>query len=146
MKIMGKFCFNCGKEVKEEWAVCANCGAKLDRDEDYDIPSPQPAQPQYIPRQQPYQQPYQQPPQYPQYSARTGSGYTYGLSSVISAFVGCCCIFGFPLGLLAVILGAVGMKKDEQQALSLIGIILGVVGILISILLAAVYGALYLFY
>ena len=146
---MAKYCFNCGSEIEADWNVCPGCGAKLKEDEfDQEFQTQQLGRPQPQPYQPPTHYPQQPQSYHSQYQGYTkrGTGYTYGIISIICSIVGCCCFFGLPLGIAAVILGALGTKRDEQATLSVIGIIIGLISILCSITLMALYGLGYIFY
>jgi len=55
-------------------------------------------------------------------------GNTNGTLALVFGLIGICCC-GFILGPIAIILGAVGLKKDDEQTLSIVGIILGVIAL-----------------
>ncbi|UCD02033.1 MAG: zinc-ribbon domain-containing protein [Promethearchaeota archaeon] len=127
---MSPFCTYCGTEVEDSWNLCPNCGKKLRETE---IP-----QNQVQPRLNPYQQtqqtfrnPYQQPPVQPyQKIYKAGIGYSYGIASLICGILGIVLGFffiGFILGIPAIILGSLGISRDENSALGAIGLVLGVI-------------------
>ncbi|MFX1575091.1 MAG: DUF4190 domain-containing protein [Promethearchaeota archaeon] len=129
---MSPFCTKCGNEVEESWRVCPNCGKNLMESE---VPQPQPQispEPQYQtqPPAQPYQvQPYRQT-YYPEKPTQ------YGTAALICGIIGCCC-FGIVLGPIAIVLGALGMKRDQNTSMATAGLIFGIiafVGWLISMI------------
>ncbi|MFX1303665.1 MAG: zinc ribbon domain-containing protein [Promethearchaeota archaeon] len=118
---MSPYCTYCGNEVEESWNVCPNCGKGL---KEQVISQTQPQQqPQMHPQPIPYQvQPYQK-------VYGLGGGNNYGIAALI------CGILGIPLGIvfvgpvlgiIAIIMGGIGISKDDNAAIAIIGLILGI--------------------
>lgn len=116
-----------------------------------------PYQPQQPEPTNPYGQPaYPQPPQQPQqygqpygqYSAPQATG-NNGLSlasmivGIVSVLIGCCCgLFGIPVGLVAAVLGFVGLKQVAERGqsgrgMAIAGIATGAAGIILGIIMFA---------
>lgn len=125
---MSPYCTICGNEVDDSWRVCPNCGKSLRESE---VPQPQPslspqAQAQTPPQPQPYQvQPYRQ-----QY--RPAKTTQYGTAALICGLAGLCC--GLFLAIPAIILGGLGISRDENTSTATAGLILGIVDIVCWIL------------
>ena len=123
---MSPYCTSCGSEVEASWNACPNCGKVLRETE---TPQPQPQiapQPRPQPPPQPYQvQPYRQPYGPPKPTQ-------YGTAALICGLIGICC--GLFLAIPAIILGALGLKRDENTSMASIGIVLGVIDIICWIL------------
>ncbi len=118
---MSPYCTNCGSEVEELWNACPNCGKILKETE---IPQSQPLQQPQITRlpqtiqTRPYQRPF----------SSSGDN-NYGIAAVISALIGIFCgaFYIAPvLGIAAIILGGLGIGRDENNAIAMIGIVLGI--------------------
>ena len=50
----------------------------------------------------------------------------YGVFALILGLVGICC-FGIVLGPIAIILGTIGIRKDDENALAIMGLIFGII-------------------
>jgi len=118
---MSPYCTYCGNEVEESWNVCPNCGKVL---KEQVIPQTQPQQqPQMHPQSRPYQvQPYQR-------VYGPSGGNNYGIAALI------CGILGIPLGIIfvgpvlgiiAIIMGGIGISKDDNAAIAVIGLVFGI--------------------
>jgi len=117
---MSPYCTKCGNEVEESWRVCPNCGKNL---KESDVPQPQPSlSPQIQTRISPTPQPYQTQPYQQQY--RPVKPTQYGTPALVCGLIGCCCGF---LGIPAIILGALGLSRDENTSSASIGLILGLI-------------------
>ena len=119
---MSPYCTNCGSEVEPSWNTCPNCGKTL-RETETPQPETQIApQPQY--QTQPPPQPYQVQPYRQTYGpAKTNQ---YGTAALICGIIGCCC-FGMVLGPVAIVLGALGTKRDANTSMASAGIVLGII-------------------
>ena len=116
------YCPECGRDIKEDWKKCPYCGFNLEelkrkRNEfhkteqpysDYDPNTPV----EYIHR--------------PTSSIQRTDTNTFGLISIIFAVIGLC-ICGIPFGILAFILGIIGVSKDRNAGASVVGIVLGLI-------------------
>ncbi|MHA2007847.1 MAG: zinc-ribbon domain-containing protein [Promethearchaeota archaeon] len=126
---MSPFCTNCGSEVEENWNVCVNCGKDL---KEKAVTQPQvqpivqsPPQPQRV---QPYQQRYRPTGGYPN---------TYGAVALICGLIGLFCGFGYGgiiFGIVAIIMGGLGLSRDESTGMAIAGLILGILGIVCFLL------------
>ncbi len=135
---MPRFCPNCGSEVDASWRVCQKCGTTLELE----------APPQPIP--QPYTAPaappYGAPSQYPAYPQTAPGMYgvkgtrARGTASLVLALVGAVCcwccstIAGIILGVIAMVLGAMGLKQDQDKGLAKAGLILGIMDLIAGII------------
>ena len=128
---MAKYCTNCGTELDPTWKACPNCGATLEE-----------GQPQIPPLSQPSTS--VSPPSYAPTYARTysaGGGTNYGVAALICGIIGLC-FFGIVLGIVAIILGTMGMKRDANTSAATAGLILGILAFacnLIGLFLLASY-------
>ena len=120
---MSPYCTNCGNEVEESWNICPNCGKVLKEQE---VPHRQPQQ-QQVQQQVPQQpQPYRVQPYQRKY---TGTGNSYGTAALICGLLGI--IFGIfyvgpVLGIIAIIMGGIGISRDDNTAMAAIGLVLGI--------------------
>ncbi|MFW9998661.1 MAG: zinc-ribbon domain-containing protein [Candidatus Hodarchaeota archaeon] len=119
---MSPYCTNCGTELEESWNACPNCGKTLKQEQ---ISQSLPQQQPYIPTQpqavqvQPYHRTY-----------RPSGSNTYGIAALICGLIGLVLSFtyGAPvLGLAAIVLGGLGISRDDNNAMAMIGVILGIV-------------------
>jgi tetrahydromethanopterin S-methyltransferase subunit D len=76
-------------------------------------------------RVQPYQQRYRQP---------GGYGNTYGAVALVCGIIGLFC-GGFILGIVAIVLGGIGLNRDESKGMAIVGLILGIIDFACSFLL-----------
>ena len=67
-------------------------------------------------------------------------GKTYGIVSLILAIIGIF-VFGIILGPIAIILGAIGRKKDDSKGLATAGLIIGIIVTVLSIIFLIWWGA-----
>ncbi len=123
---MSPYCINCGKEVEESWNSCPNCGKALKES--------RVAQTQSI--QQPPTQPQSHQYQRPQSQRTYGSGGSnnFGIAALICGLIGP--LFGFFIlgtiylgivfSILTIILGAIGIARDENNILAIIGLLIGI--------------------
>lgn len=122
---MSPYCIECGSEIEESWNSCPNCGKVLKAGK---APQSQPvvqAQPQ--PQPQPYQvQPYQK-------SYSTGGQNTYGVVALVCGIIG---LFfgGVIFGIVAIVMGGLGLNRDEDTRAAKIGLVLGVIDFVFFIL------------
>lgn len=131
---MSPYCTYCGKEVEESWNICPHCGKKL-RDTEIPQNQVQPPPNPYQQTQQRFRNPYQRPAQSYQKIYTAGMGYNYGLASLICGILGIIFGFffiGFILGIPAIILGGLGISRDENSSLGAIGLVLGVVDFILG--------------
>lgn len=142
---MVNFCPKCGEKLDSIMKFCPKCGSTIE-DEDIPVSMPQyqqpqaPVQPQYGYGQGTGQTYPQRPvprvgssPQqgyYPR-SYNTGNGNKRGGAALACGILGCCCsyFFGMILGIVAIVLGAVGLKQDEKPGLAVAGILFGIINI-----------------
>ena len=114
------FCTECGQKIEEIWNICPQCGKDLTKFKTL--------QPQPVPRLPP------QPstPRVPTYQKSTSMGgqNTYGAVALVCGIVGL--FFGSIIfGIIAIIIGCLGLNRDENSGMAIIGLILGVIDIII---------------
>ncbi len=121
---MSPYCINCGSEIEDSWNACTNCGKILRETQAPQQPTTLYAQPQPQQAPQPYQvQPYQR-----KYSS--GGGNIYGIVALICGLIGlfgAVAYFGIVLGIVAIAMGAIGLSRDDNNAMAVIGLILGII-------------------
>jgi hypothetical protein len=118
---MSPYCTNCGSEVEDSWNACPNCGKTL---KEAEIPQLQPQQQPQAPVQP---QVIQTQPYHRTYSSSWNNN--YGSAALIIGIIGLFCgisYAGLVLGIAAIILGGLGISRDENNALAMIGIVLGI--------------------
>ncbi len=133
---MSPFCTNCGREIEESWNVCPDCGKSL---EETTGPQTHPTTHSHLqsatqttpqpPRIQPSQDKYTKVVG----ETKIGAGaLACGIIWLIFGFFYGSSIFGFPLfRILAIILGGIGISRDENKSMAIGGLILGIIGIVI---------------
>jgi len=144
---MTNFCPNCGTKMEAMWRACPKCGTKVDDDEKPQAYSmrqslySQPQRPSYQPMQQ--RPSYQSSSPYPQ-----NMNNTFGIASLIISIVGCCCLFFLApvFGIIAIVLGGMGFKRDYNNTLSVIGIVIGIIDILFGIFYLFLLFTVFLYY
>ncbi len=119
------FCTQCGTKIEASWNVCPNCGHNLKSERNYQHPvQPQPPLQNHT-QQKPKYQPYQyQPNQY-----RDRNSNTNGVVALILGLLG---LFGVILivgSIVGIVLGAIGKNKDDDPRMAKGGLILGIIGI-----------------
>ena len=133
---MSQFCTNCGREVEESWNVCPDCGKVF---KETAIPQTHPrteAQSQLT--TQATSQPHRVQPYQYKYTKAVGET-KYGTGALVCAILGL--IFGFLYGtfligfpllrIVAVILGGIGISRDDNKSMAIAGLVLGVIGLVI---------------
>lgn len=122
---MSPYCTNCGTEIEESWKVCPYCGKILKEQETQQT---RPQQPQ-ISQQQPYQtQPYQK--------VYHPSSNNYGIAALICGIIGIPLGFflvGPVLGIVAIIMGGLGISRDDNNAMAVVGIVLGIIDCVLTL-------------
>lgn len=115
---MSPYCMECGGEIEESWNACPKCGKVR---KEVNVPQPRPvAQPQPQPLPQPYQtRLYQR-----SYSMRGEKN--YGTAALVCGILGLFC-GGIIFGIGAIILGALGLGRDENTGMAVLGLVLGVI-------------------
>ena len=113
------YCIECGRELEESWHACPSCG-KVRRGA-VNVPQPQP---------QPVAQPQPQPQQYPtrayQKSYSTGGQNSYGTAALVCGIIGLFC-GGILFGIIAIVLGGLGLGRDDNTGMAVIGLVLGLI-------------------
>lgn len=117
------YCIECGSEIEESWNACPNCGKVVKGRE---TSQPQPiVQPQPQPQPLPYQtNPYQARTYQRSYS--TAGQSTYGAVALVCGIIGLFC-GGVIFGIVAIIMGGLGLSRDENSSMAVIGLVLGVI-------------------
>ena len=153
---MTPFCASCGTKTESDWNSCPECGSnlseqKLDGGSQPAVPkqpqSYQPSPSQYRPAYNPYQKPTTYPrgqTTYPRSKNIQSASSGFGIASLIVAIIGLCVSgvmgIGFFLGIIAIILGAIGKARDYSSGFASAGIAIGVIDLCCSI-----YPMIYLF-
>ena len=122
---MSPYCTYCGNEVEESWNVCPKCGTNLKETE---IPQAQP-QLQPGPYHPLYQSSQQQRQQY-QSAPTPSKGYNYGTIALICGIIGIPAgflYFGPVLGVIAIVMGVMGIARDDNASIAAIGLIFGII-------------------
>ncbi|MFX1278737.1 MAG: zinc-ribbon domain-containing protein [Promethearchaeota archaeon] len=112
------YCIECGLKIEETWNICPQCGKELKKQEIH--------QPQPLPRFQP-QPTAPRVPTYQKSSSMAGQN-TYGAVALVCGIVGLFC-GGIVFGVIAIIIGGLGLNRDENSGMAVIGLILGVIDI-----------------
>lgn len=121
---MSPYCIECGSEIEESWNACPSCGKVL---KEVNVSQPQPvAQPQPVSQPQPQPQPYQTRPYQRSYS--TGGQNTYGTVALVCGIIGLFC-GGILFGIIAIVMGGLGLSKDDNTGMAVIGLVLGLIDI-----------------
>ena len=136
---MSTFCTNCGRELEESWNICPDCGKSL---KETTVPQTHPTRHSQLQSSpQPTPQPHRvQPPQYTHTKVvgetKFGAGaLACGIIWLIFGFFYGSSIFGFPLfRIVAIILGGIGISRDNNKSMAIGGLILGIIGIVIFFL------------
>jgi hypothetical protein len=117
------YCIECGSEIDDSWNACPNCG-KVVRGREVTPPQPiaPPSPPQPPQQPNPYRtQPYQR-------SYATGGQSTYGVVALVCGIVGLFC-GGIIFGIVAIIMGGMGLNRDENTGAAIIGLVLGIIDV-----------------
>ena len=115
---MAKFCANCGSEIEDSWNTCPNCGTN--------IKAPQMGgEPRLTPT----------PSQTPGYGSRPNSN-GFGIGALVLSILGLFC-FSYILGPIAIILGAVGISKDDNNGMAIAGLIIGIFDLCCGLIILA---------
>ena len=131
-------CQKCGKELNENFQVCPYCGSPIQQDVN-------------IQRNASYNYGNQQMPQSGSYSYENHSDYaqqpkkknTIGILSLILGIAGLllsCVIVGIVPAIAAVVLGIIGIVKNNGKGQSIAGIVCGIIGILIFLFALIISG------
>ncbi len=135
---MSPFCTNCGHELDTSWNVCPECGKVLKEGTILQNRSIKHSQLQSTTQTTP------QPQQVQPYRYRTTQVLKenkFGPASLVCGILGLIYStylssfligFGFPIfRIAAIILGALGISKDENKSMAIVGLVLGVSGVLL---------------
>ena len=65
---------------------------------------------------------------------------TFGIISLIFGIIGLCCgwflsLFGLVFPIVAIVCGAIGMKKDDSSGMSIAGLVLGIISVICTIVM-----------
>ena len=110
---MTPFCPECGAVIEEDWNRCPECeldlnAQQLDENSQYTLlPPKNPQLPTYT------------------YKAPTKSSNGFGTISLIVAIIGCFC-FAYVFGPIAMILGGIGISKDDSPSKAKAGLVFGI--------------------
>ena len=106
------FCIECGEKLEDSWNVCPKCGKEVRGKE--------------APMSQPVAQPQPKPPQYQSYSMAGQS--TYGAVALVCGIIGLFC-GGVIFGIIAIVMGGLGLNRDENSSMATIGLVIGIIDI-----------------
>ena len=131
-------CQKCGKELNENFQVCPYCGSQIQQDVN-------------IQQNASYNYGNQQMPQSGSYSYGNQANYaqqpkkknTIGILSLILGIAGLllsCVIVGIVPAIAAVVLGIIGIVKNNGKGQSIAGIVCGIIGILIFLFALIISG------
>ena len=131
---MSPFCTNCGRDLEESWKICPDCGKILGEGT---VPQTHPTtQPQIRLTTQPTPQPHRVQPYHYKYTKVVGesrigtASLVCGILGLILGFSFSFIMFGFPiLRVVAVILGVIGISRDDNKSMAIVGLVLGIIGI-----------------
>ncbi len=131
---MSPYCTYCGNEIEDSWNACPNCGSKL---KESNVPqTPVRSQPNpYQQTQQQLRNPYQTQQVQPYQKKYGTTGNNFGIASIICGILGLVLGFAFIgpfLGIPAIILGGLGISRDESGALGAVGIVLGIIDLIFA--------------
>ena len=133
---MSPFCTNCGRDLEESWKICPDCGKILGEGT---VPQTHPTtQPQIQLTSQPTPQPHRVQPYQYKYAKVAGEN-KFGTASLVCGILGLVLgftftlrILGFPiLRVVAVVLGGVGISRDDNKSMAIAGLVLGIIGLVI---------------
>lgn len=133
---MSQFCTNCGREVEESWNVCPDCG-KVFKETATPQTHPRTGTQSHLTPQTTSQPQRVQPYQYKYTKAvgdtKFGAGaLACGIIWLIFGFFYGSSLFGFPLfRIVAIILGGIGISRDENKSMAIAGLVLGIIGIVL---------------
>jgi len=136
---MSPFCTNCGRELEESWKVCPDCGKSLN---ETNMPLTRPitysnlqSTSQTAP-QPPQVQPYQYKYTKAVGETKFGAGaLACGIIGLVFGFFYGTSVLGFPLfRILAIILGGIGISRDENKSMAIVGLILGIIGLVLFLI------------
>jgi hypothetical protein len=120
---MAKFCTNCGTELDPSWRTCPNCGSPLDdsisQASSISQPTVQAPPPSYAPT---YAKTYS-----------TGTDTNYGAIALVFGLIGLFC-GGILFGIIAIIVGAIGISRDTNTSIAAAGLILGILDVVCSLI------------
>jgi uncharacterized membrane protein YvbJ len=123
------YCPQCGTKIETQWNACPNCGYDLKQEFELIKANSQGTnQPHYERFSSDQQQENYRPIR--TYSASPIN--TNGIIALIFGLLGFCCIIGsfyliFIFAVIAIVFGAIGMKKDEKPQMAKIGLVLGII-------------------
>ena len=119
---MANFCSSCGIKVDPSWNACPECGTALGG---RGISQPTP---QY------YTQPYTQAAQQPSgWKSHKHSALALIFAN-IGLFGGVITGVGIIFGILAIVFGITGIRRDEDRVMAILGIIVGTIDIILGII------------
>lgn len=124
------YCPNCGTQIEGEWNACPYCGHNLQAERSIQTtPSSRQTIPSQIQHPPPQQHP---PPTTVMYAPRPNNN--LGIAALILGLLG---LFIIPIigSIVAIILGSIGKKNDDEPTMANWGLILGVIGLLCWIVL-----------
>lgn len=119
---MENYCSNCGTSLKPGWKACPNCGSAT-------LENQNPLVGREVTTQGSHRNPYQRvitPSR--QRSNGQNNGEFYGSIALIFAVVGL--FFGFNIGIVAIGIGALGVKKEDLSYRSFGAIVIGIINLI----------------
>lgn len=119
---MDNYCSKCGTSLKPEWKACPNCGNTI-------LEKKNPFQESKVSTLINNVNPYHiVSASKLQKSRKKKYGEIYGFFALIFALVGL--FFGYPIGIVAIIIGALGVNKVDLTYMSYSGIFIGIVDLI----------------
>ena len=133
---MSPFCTNCGRDLEVSWLVCPDCGKLLGEGT---VPQTQPTtQPQTQLTTQPTAQPHSVQPYQYKYAKAAGENkfgvgaLVCGILGLVLGFTSSITIMSFPiLRVVAIVLGGIGISRDDNKSMAIAGLVLGIIGVVI---------------
>ncbi len=125
------FCTQCGTKIIASWNVCPNCGHNLKSEQVIQ----QPTQVQTPVQTHSQLKPQYQPHQYQPYNYHPRSNNTNGIVALILGLLGLFGVIPIVGSIIGIVLGAVGQNKDEDPRMAKAGLIIGIIGIVFWIVI-----------
>lgn len=132
-------CQKCGKELDDEFQVCPYCGSPIQKD----VNNQQNTSYNYGNQQMPQSGSYSYGNQ-ANYAQQPKKKNTIGILSLILGIAGMllsCVIVGIVPAIAAVVLGIIGISKNNGKGQSIAGIVCGVIGTIIFVIMMSVVGS-----
>ena len=123
------FCSQCGTKIVASWKACPNCGHNLKSE----LVNQQPTQAQVSKEIHSQQKTQYQPIQYQPHDYRPRSNNTNGIVALILGLLGLFGVIPIIGSIIGIVLGIVGKNKDDDPRMAKAGLIIGIIGIVVWI-------------